>query len=53
MDILLRRSGYMACEPRHSFGPMAHEFCFISSFPVVDFLSRKESAMFCIPGRDS
>ena len=28
MDILLRRSGYMACEPRHSFGPMAHE-CFL------------------------
>ena len=28
MDILLRRSGYMACAPRHSYGPVAHE-CFL------------------------
>ena len=28
MDITLKRSGYMACEPCHSFGPMVHE-CFL------------------------
>ena len=28
MDILFRRSGFMACKPRHSFGPMVHD-CFL------------------------